>query len=48
MDVAHWQKNAAGFHHSHKHGFGLMDAWRLVNTAKVKTLFVLLSFVLSL
>lgn len=35
IDVAQWQKNAAGLHHSHKHGFGLMDAWRLVNAAKV-------------
>ncbi|KAK2185428.1 hypothetical protein NP493_237g03008 [Ridgeia piscesae] len=34
VDVAHWYKNAAGLHHSHKHGFGLMDAWRLVNAAK--------------
>ena len=37
VDVAHWYKNAAGLHHSHKHGFGLMDAWRLVNAAKVKS-----------
>ncbi|CAH1796811.1 unnamed protein product [Owenia fusiformis] len=35
VDLAHWQTNAAGLHHSHKHGFGLMNAWRLVNTAKV-------------
>ena len=34
-DVVHWQTNKAGFHHSHKHGFGLLDAWRLVNAAKV-------------
>ncbi|KAK2868717.1 hypothetical protein Q7C36_000588 [Tachysurus vachellii] len=30
-----WEKNGAGFHHSHKHGFGLLNAWRLVNAAKV-------------
>ncbi|XP_045207949.2 proprotein convertase subtilisin/kexin type 7-like [Mercenaria mercenaria] len=35
IDVAHWQKNGAGLWHSHKHGFGLMNAWRLVNAAKV-------------
>uniref|UniRef100_A0A9J7YNS4 Proprotein convertase subtilisin/kexin type 7 n=1 Tax=Cyprinus carpio carpio TaxID=630221 RepID=A0A9J7YNS4_CYPCA len=27
--------NGAGFHHSHKYGFGLLNAWRLVNAAKV-------------
>ncbi|KAM8854051.1 proprotein convertase subtilisin/kexin type 7 [Synchiropus picturatus] len=32
---ADWSTNGAGFHHSHKHGFGLMNAWRLVNAAKV-------------
>ncbi|XP_022061499.2 proprotein convertase subtilisin/kexin type 7 [Acanthochromis polyacanthus] len=30
-----WRVNGAGFHHSHQHGFGLLDAWRLVNAAKV-------------
>ncbi|KAL4229144.1 Proprotein convertase subtilisin/kexin type 7 [Mactra antiquata] len=35
IDIAHWQKNGAGLWHSHKHGFGLMSAWRLVNAAKV-------------
>ncbi|XP_063959780.1 proprotein convertase subtilisin/kexin type 7-like [Lytechinus pictus] len=30
-----WTVNAAGFHHSHKHGFGVLKAWRLVNAAKV-------------
>lgn len=30
-----WETNGAGFHHSHKHGFGLLNAWRLVNAAKV-------------
>ncbi|XP_071392000.1 proprotein convertase subtilisin/kexin type 7 isoform X2 [Centroberyx affinis] len=32
---ADWRKNGAGFHHSHQHGFGLLNAWRLVNAAKV-------------
>lgn len=32
---ADWKFNGAGFHHSHKHGFGLLNAWRLVNAAKV-------------
>lgn len=27
--------NGAGFRHSHLHGFGLLNAWRLVNAAKV-------------
>ena len=35
IDEAHWQRNGAGLWHSHKHGFGLMKAWRLVNAAKV-------------
>uniref|UniRef100_A0A7N8WWR0 Proprotein convertase subtilisin/kexin type 7 n=1 Tax=Mastacembelus armatus TaxID=205130 RepID=A0A7N8WWR0_9TELE len=30
-----WKVNGAGFHHSHQHGFGLLNAWRLVNAAKV-------------
>uniref|UniRef100_A0A8C7V3D3 P/Homo B domain-containing protein n=1 Tax=Oncorhynchus mykiss TaxID=8022 RepID=A0A8C7V3D3_ONCMY len=30
-----WKINGAGFHHSHQHGFGLLNAWRLVNAAKV-------------
>ncbi|XP_056467578.1 proprotein convertase subtilisin/kexin type 7 [Gadus chalcogrammus] len=30
-----WRANGAGFHHSHKHGFGLLNAWRMVNAAKV-------------
>ncbi|ELT97733.1 hypothetical protein CAPTEDRAFT_161485 [Capitella teleta] len=34
VDLAHWTTNAAGLHHSHKHGFGLMNAWALVNAAK--------------
>uniref|UniRef100_A0A674CEK9 Proprotein convertase subtilisin/kexin type 7 n=1 Tax=Salmo trutta TaxID=8032 RepID=A0A674CEK9_SALTR len=29
-----WKINGAGFHHSHQHGFGLLNAWRLVNAAK--------------
>ncbi|XP_072049792.1 proprotein convertase subtilisin/kexin type 7-like [Amphiura filiformis] len=32
---AKWDINSAGFYHSHKHGFGLLNAWRLVNAAKV-------------
>lgn len=32
---AEWETNGAGFHHSHKYGFGLLNAWRLVNAAKV-------------
>jgi len=38
VDEAHWQRNAAGLWHSHKHGFGLMNAWRLTNAAAVRTL----------
>uniref|UniRef100_A0A3B4F7U4 Proprotein convertase subtilisin/kexin type 7 n=1 Tax=Pundamilia nyererei TaxID=303518 RepID=A0A3B4F7U4_9CICH len=33
--LADWKVNGAGFHHSHQHGFGLLNAWRLVNAAKV-------------
>ncbi|XP_058490428.1 proprotein convertase subtilisin/kexin type 7 [Solea solea] len=32
---ADWRVNGAGFHHSHQHGFGLLNAWRLVNAASV-------------
>ncbi|XP_030632756.1 proprotein convertase subtilisin/kexin type 7 [Chanos chanos] len=32
---ADWEVNGAGFSHSHKHGFGLLNAWRMVNAAKV-------------
>ncbi|XP_033487448.2 proprotein convertase subtilisin/kexin type 7 [Epinephelus lanceolatus] len=32
---ADWRKNGAGFYHSHQHGFGVLNAWRLVNAAKV-------------
>ncbi|XP_061224287.1 proprotein convertase subtilisin/kexin type 7 isoform X2 [Neopsephotus bourkii] len=32
---AKWDTNRAGFSHSHQHGFGLLNAWRLVNAAKV-------------
>ncbi|XP_059166219.1 proprotein convertase subtilisin/kexin type 7-like [Physella acuta] len=35
LDLAHYQDNGAGLSHSHKHGFGLLDSWRLVNAAKV-------------
>ncbi|XP_076457418.1 proprotein convertase subtilisin/kexin type 7-like [Babylonia areolata] len=34
-DLAHWQQNGAGLEHSHKHGFGLISAWRMVNAARV-------------
>ncbi|XP_041797138.1 proprotein convertase subtilisin/kexin type 7 isoform X2 [Chelmon rostratus] len=33
--AADWRMNGAGFYHSHQHGFGLLNAWRLVNAAKV-------------
>ncbi|NXW53047.1 PCSK7 convertase, partial [Eurystomus gularis] len=32
---AKWDVNQAGFSHSHQHGFGLLNAWRLVNAAKI-------------
>ncbi|NWZ15684.1 PCSK7 convertase, partial [Agelaius phoeniceus] len=32
---AKWDTNQAGFSHSHQHGFGLLNAWRLVNAAKI-------------
>ncbi|KAJ7305261.1 hypothetical protein JRQ81_011176 [Phrynocephalus forsythii] len=32
---ATWDTNQAGLSHSHQHGFGLLNAWRLVNAAKV-------------
>ncbi|NXO00328.1 PCSK7 convertase, partial [Rhinopomastus cyanomelas] len=32
---AKWDSNQAGFSHSHQHGFGLLNAWRLVNAAKI-------------
>jgi len=31
-----WTTNKAGLSHSHQHGFGLMNAWRMVNTARVR------------
>ncbi|XP_070827212.1 proprotein convertase subtilisin/kexin type 7 [Chaetodon trifascialis] len=34
-NAADWRLNGAGFYHSHQHGFGLLNAWRLVNAAKV-------------
>ncbi|XP_077985620.1 proprotein convertase subtilisin/kexin type 7-like [Glandiceps talaboti] len=34
-DNSVWFTNKANFHHSHQHGFGLLNAWRLVNAAKV-------------
>ncbi|XP_032820258.2 proprotein convertase subtilisin/kexin type 7 [Petromyzon marinus] len=33
--LSEWDENLAGFHHSHKYGFGVLNAWRLVNAAKV-------------
>ena len=35
VDGSTWTKNGVGLQHSHQHGFGIMDAWRLVNAAKV-------------
>ncbi|KAK4324916.1 hypothetical protein Pmani_004476 [Petrolisthes manimaculis] len=32
---SHWTMNAAGLHHSHKHGFGLVDAAAMVSAAAV-------------
>ncbi|XP_065187229.1 proprotein convertase subtilisin/kexin type 7-like [Sycon ciliatum] len=29
-----WTKNGAGLHHSYEHGFGLLTAWRMVQSAK--------------
>ena len=37
MDDSDYYTNGAAYHHSHKYGFGLLDSWRLVNTAKVNT-----------
>jgi len=34
VDEDDYHTNGAGYHHSHKYGFGLLDSWRLVNTAK--------------
>ncbi|XP_063292146.1 proprotein convertase subtilisin/kexin type 7 [Pelobates fuscus] len=34
-NMAAWETNGAGFSHSHQHGFGLLNAWRLTNAAKV-------------
>lgn len=35
VDDNDYYTNGAGYHHSHKYGFGLLNSWRLVNTAKV-------------
>jgi len=35
IEKAQWTRNAVGLHHSHQHGFGLLNAWLMVNTAKV-------------
>ncbi|XP_048369338.1 proprotein convertase subtilisin/kexin type 7 [Sphaerodactylus townsendi] len=32
---AQWDTNQAGLSHSHQHGFGLLNAWRMVNAAKI-------------
>jgi len=32
---ANWVRNTAGFHHSREHGFGRLDAFRIVMAAKV-------------
>ena len=34
---AQWVENRAGFNHSHLHGFGVLDAYRLTMAAKVST-----------
>ena len=34
-NVRSWIRNKAGLHHSTQYGFGLLDAWRLVNAAKI-------------
>lgn len=35
IDPDEWQVNELKFAHSHKHGFGLIDSWRLVTASKV-------------
>ncbi|XP_047128901.1 proprotein convertase subtilisin/kexin type 7 isoform X1 [Hydra vulgaris] len=35
IDPEEWQVNGAGFAHSHKHAFGLLDSWRIVTTSKI-------------
>jgi len=37
-----WQVNSAGFAHSHKHGFGILDSWALVTASKVSSVLFLL------
>lgn len=32
---ADWSSNGANFRHSHQHGFGVLDAYRLTMTAQV-------------
>lgn len=34
---ADWSSNSAKFRHSHQHGFGVLDAYRLTMTAQVKS-----------
>lgn len=43
VDDDDYHTNGAGYHHSHKYGFGLLDSWRLVNTAKVIMLQIFLN-----
>ena len=43
VDEDDYHTNGAGYHHSHKYGFGLLDSWRLVNTAKVIMLQIFLN-----
>lgn len=35
---AQWVENRAGFNHSHLHGFGLLDAYRLTMAAKARVI----------
>ena len=39
IEPQEWQTNGAGFTHSHKHGFGLLDSWRLVTSSRVLFIF---------
>uniref|UniRef100_A0A1I8FN61 Peptidase_S8 domain-containing protein n=1 Tax=Macrostomum lignano TaxID=282301 RepID=A0A1I8FN61_9PLAT len=32
--IGHYTRNGAGLFHSHKHGFGMLTAWRMVQAAK--------------
>ncbi|XP_031553978.1 proprotein convertase subtilisin/kexin type 7-like [Actinia tenebrosa] len=35
VDDDDYHTNNAGYHHSHKYGFGVLDSWRLVTTAQM-------------